>query len=83
MGSFCFSFHCSYCGLNAPVEWAENEEEIIMTLSLRPIPHTRNWYPKKHPVALKFGLPDGQSIQELVQEARDHGVFTPERKAVI
>lgn len=77
------TFSCSYCGLTAPIEWASNEEELMITLSIRPVPHTRNWYPKGHPVAIKYGLPDGQSIHDLVEEARQHGVIPPERKAVL
>lgn len=75
-------FRCSYCGLTAPIEWAPNEEELMMVLMVRPVPHTRNWYPKGHPTALKFRLPDGQTIHDLVEEAREHGIIPPERKAV-
>lgn len=75
-------FTCSYCKMTAPIEWASNERELDIVLSIRPVPHTRNWYPKGHPVALKYKLPDGQTIHDLVQEAREHGVIPPEPKAV-
>jgi hypothetical protein len=73
------AFVCSYCSLTAPIEWAQDETAITMTLNVRPIPHTRNWYPKGHPVALRYRLPDGQTIHELVEEAREHGVIPPEK----
>jgi len=76
-------FRCSYCKLVAPIEWATNEHELEIVLSIRPVPHTRNWYPKGHPTAIKYGLPDGQTIHDLVEEAREHGVIPPERKAVL
>lgn len=75
-------FACSYCKLVTPIEWPANEESLMMALMVRPVPHTRNWYPKGHPVALRYGLPDGQSIHDLVEEARQHGVIPPEKKAV-
>jgi len=75
-------FKCSYCSLVAPIEWSTNEAAIMMTLMVRPVPHTRNWYPVNHPVAIKYGVAHGQTIHELVQEARDHGVIPPEKKAV-
>lgn len=68
-------FYCSYCKLNAPIEWAPNEHKLMQVLLLRPVPHTRNWYPKNHPVAIKYGLPDGQTEQELIQEAIDYGAI--------
>lgn len=71
-------FTCSYCNLVAPIEWAPNEHELMATLMVRPIPHTRNWYPKGHKTAIKYGVPDGQTVKELVQEAIDHGVMPKE-----
>lgn len=67
-------FRCSYCQMTAPVEWPANMAEITAVLVLRPVPHTRNWYPKDHDVALRFRIPHGQSIDELRAENRDHGV---------
>lgn len=68
-------FHCSYCLRIADIEWCPNEAEIMGVLAVRPIPHTRNWYPFNHDVALRFGLPHGQSVADLVDENHEHGVL--------
>jgi hypothetical protein len=57
------------------IVWPHEEENIMTTLNLRPIPHTRNWYPDNHPVALRAGIPHGQSVLDLIQENSDHGVI--------
>lgn len=67
-------FHCSYCGQQAEIDWPDSEHEILMVLSLRPIPDTRNWYPADHPVAVNFRIPHGQSIRDLLDENAEHGV---------
>lgn len=71
-------FHCSYCNLTAPIEWPENENELMNVLMIRPIPHTRNWYPRGHITAIKYRVPDGQTVKELIQEAIDHGIMPKE-----
>jgi hypothetical protein len=71
------SFFCSYCKLITElIEWPADEmmAEIQTVLNLRPIPHNRNWYPKDHGVAIRFGIPHGQSVQELREENLAHGV---------
>lgn len=68
------SFFCSYCRMIADIEWAEQEEEIRKVLSLRPVPHNRNWYPKDHDTAVRFRVPHGQSIQDLRDENAEHGI---------
>lgn len=67
-------FHCSYCKLTAPIDWPPNLADITAVLALRPIPHTRNWYPKDHNTALKYRVPHGQSIDDLRAENAAHGV---------
>lgn len=68
-------FHCSYCKFATNrIDWPAAEEQIMAVLSLRPIPHTRNWYPSGHPVAVRFGIPDGQSVRDLQDENAEHGV---------
>lgn len=67
-------FHCSYCGHDAPVEWPVDFPEITGILQLRPVPHTRNWYPIGHEVAVRSGTPNGQSVQQLREENAAHGV---------
>lgn len=68
------SFWCSYCHHVAEVEWAANEDAITAVLSQRPIPHTRNWFPSNHDVAVRANLPHGQSVQDLIDESEKHGV---------
>lgn len=68
-------FQCSYCGISTSIEWPTHMNAIYVTLIARPIPHTRNWYPKGHPTALKHRLPDGQTIEDLLQESKENGVF--------
>jgi hypothetical protein len=65
---------CSYCGAQGDVAWPDNRLEILAVLSRRPLPATRNWYPTDHPVALRFGLPHGQSVRDLADENEAHGV---------
>lgn len=74
------SFYCSYCKLGdtdiVPIDWPPNMAEITAVLILRPIPHTRNWYPHEHETALKCRIPHGQSIAELRAENAEHDVPT-------
>jgi hypothetical protein len=67
-------FHCSYCKHIADIEWAADEAEIMAVLDLRPIPHNRNWLPDQHPLALRWGVEHGQTVADLVEENREHGV---------
>jgi hypothetical protein len=67
-------FRCSYCGMTASIDWPPQLAEITTVLMLRPVPHTRNWYPENHDTAVRFHVPHGQSIDELRAENREHGV---------
>ena len=67
-------FFCSYCKLIAPIEWANDEEQIMEVLGKRPIPHNRNWYPQGHEGAIKLRLEHGQSVGDLREENLAHGV---------
>jgi hypothetical protein len=67
-------FLCSHCGAQAPVAWPDDRHAILAELARRPVPENRNWYPDGHPVALRFGLPHGQSVADLVAESAAHGV---------
>jgi hypothetical protein len=70
-------FVCSYCGLQVEVEWPEPEliQGIMGVLMKRPVPHTRNWFPTDHPLAIRMGVREhGQSIKDLERENREHGV---------
>lgn len=65
---------CSHCGMQAEITWPDEPEVILAVLSRRPVPGTRNWYPTDHPVALRFGLPHGQTVNDLQVEGEAHGV---------
>lgn len=68
------AYVCTYCGYQAPIEWPLDGEEILRVLERRPVPLNRNWYPAGHRVAVKAGLPHGQTVAELVAENLAHGV---------
>lgn len=76
-------FVCSYCNLIAPIEWPENEHELMNVLMIRPVPHTRNWYPLNHQTAIKYNVAHGQTIKDLVQEAIEHGVMPKDWKRAL
>lgn len=68
------SFLCSYCKYLGEIEWPAGADEIMDVLGLRPIPHTRNWYPQGHDLAIRAGIPHGQSVRDLIDENAEHGV---------
>jgi hypothetical protein len=69
-------FRCSNCAYAVDrIIWPRREQEIIEILRKRPFPGTRNWYPQDHPVAIKFNIPHGQSIDDLRAENAEHGVM--------
>lgn len=71
---------CSNCGMQSGIDWPGNELPIMVVLMLRPVPDTRNWYPRDHPVAVNFGLEHGQTVVDLMEENELHGVdCTPVR----
>lgn len=66
---------CSNCAFATDrIVWPRREHEIMEILSARPVPQTRNWYPKDHPIAIKFKIPHGQTPDELRAESEEHGV---------
>lgn len=69
-------FVCSNCRQFAEIEWPSQEDMrgIMLVLSSRPIPSTRNWYPQDHATAVKLRLEHGQSVDDLRAENREHGV---------
>jgi hypothetical protein len=67
-------FRCSYCGMTAPIDWPALLAEITAILMLRPVPHTRNWYPQDHDTAVRFRIPHGQTVEQLREENVEHGV---------
>jgi hypothetical protein len=69
------TFHCSNCRQVAEVEWPGNADELWAVLELRPVPQTRNWFPTGHELALRSGIPHGQSVADLEDENREYGVI--------
>jgi len=66
--------HCGYCRRLSDIEWPDARAEIMAVLARRPVPHTRNWFPAGHDLALRAGLPNGQTVAELLDESAAHGV---------
>lgn len=68
-------FHCSNCHYyTTSLVWPVNAHDIMAVLDERPVPHTRHWWPKGHPTAVKYNLPDGQTVEDLTHENTEHGV---------
>lgn len=63
---------CSYCGQQSFISWPDRMVEIHQALLQRPVPDNRNWYPADHPVALRFNIPHGQTVRELLDEQAEH-----------
>jgi hypothetical protein len=69
------AFHCAGeggCHMVAEVEWPAEAAGIWQALLERPVPGTRNWYPRGHAEALRLGLPHGESAAELRDETLAH-----------
>lgn len=70
-------FACSYCGLQVDICWPDPDmvQGIMEQLNKRPVPHTRNWFPADHPLAIRMGVREhGQSVDDLRAENAEHGV---------
>jgi len=68
-------FHCSECRHVVEIVWPTKADEITDVLDLRPVPLTRHWAPAGHRQAIACGFPDGQSVQDLIDENVEHGVI--------
>ncbi len=70
-------YRCVYCQQLSAISWPAEEamEEMMAVMNRRPNPSNRNWYPQDHPVAVRFGVPHGQSIQDLLEENLEHGIL--------
>lgn len=62
------------CGMDAPIEWPADIDEIDEILRRRPVPATRNWFPLEHDLALRAGCPHGQTPADLLAENDMYGV---------
>lgn len=69
-------FACTACHQIDQVEWPEDGlmADIAGVLAQRPVPHTRNWYPRDHPTAVAHRIPHGQGVDDLRAENTEHGV---------
>ncbi len=65
------TFHCPECKHLSGVYWPHNPDEIMEVLEVRN-KRNQNWFPVNHDLALRFGLPHGQSVSELREETEAH-----------
>lgn len=63
---------CVNCRQYLYIVWPDDPDGIWDALDARPVPQTRNWYPAGHPLAVRFGLPHGQSVADLHAETAEH-----------
>lgn len=68
------TFHCNNCQMIAPISWPTEADAIFKVLAKRPVPQTRNWFPDGHELAVRANVPHGQSVKDLHDENREHGV---------
>jgi hypothetical protein len=70
-------FTCTHCGLQVDIEWPEADlvQGVMAALNRRPVPHTRNWFPADHALAVRMGVREhGQSVDDLLAENAEYGV---------
>ncbi len=63
-------FHCSNCHTLASIDWPTDAADLWAALLERPDERNRNWYPLGHDLAESWGLPTGQSVDDLRVEHR-------------
>lgn len=71
-------FRCTYCGLaDVGIEWPPERDMLGITVVLqqRPVPHTRNWFPADHRLAVATRVEHGQTVDDLVSENHEHEVY--------
>jgi len=66
------AYHCTNCRQIAVVRWPADVAGIWDALAVRPVPQTRNWAPAGHRQALACGVPDGQTVADLMAETAEH-----------
>lgn len=69
-------WYCRNCHVIGEIEWPSGTlmDEVMDPLLLRPDPGTRNWYPRDHELAVRCGIPHGQTPDDLRAENVEHGV---------
>lgn len=60
------------CGVTADVDWPADAVWIWDALLERPDPRNRHWFPAGHELAVRCGLPDGQTPAALRAETAEH-----------
>lgn len=65
-------FHCGECQHLCSVAWPHNADQIWEALAVRELPINRNWFPAGHDLAVRAGLPEGQSVKDLNEETAEH-----------
>lgn len=64
------SVYCRECHWIGSVVWPKDVQGINDALCTRPVPGTRHWAPAGHRQAIACGFPDGQSVDDLLEENR-------------
>lgn len=64
--------YCRDCHYIAHVIWPADAEAIDLVLSVRPVPGTRHWAPAGHRQAVACGFPEGQSVEDLLEENEEN-----------
>lgn len=67
-----FMFACVECHHECTVVWPPDAELIDAVLGARPVPSTRHWAPAGHWQAIACGFPDGQTVEDLLEEGEAH-----------
>ena len=57
------------------MEWPPDADAIWEVLAVRPVPHTRNWFPSGHKLALRSGAVHGQTVADLIAENVEYGII--------
>ncbi len=65
-------FPCPECKVVSEVEWPADADGIWEALGERPAPRNRNWFPRGHELAIRAGVPHGQTVKQLREETAEH-----------
>lgn len=67
------TYHCRECKTLSAIEWPKDPDGIWEALMRRPFARNRNWFPEGHDLALRGGMPHGQTVKDLDDETESHG----------
>lgn len=65
-------YQCAECLAICTVDWPDNADEIWEVLAERRAPRFRNWFPAGHDLAVRAGVPHGQTVAQLREETKDN-----------